>query len=286
MAKTYRKHRHHGLGLGLRQLARKFIGVSRPLAWGLFLLYLLLPWLLPLGPLARALLSGLAVLSAIGAYIWGRRAVQVAREMDILAAGRHGEGKVARLLAGLPRDWVVLNDLALRAGGPIVQIDHVAIAPSGVFVLETKAQKGQIVSAPPEGSWQVKRREGIRTMANPVQQNRAQVQACRYLLDRLAVQVPCRGLVVMTEAMAQTDWPLVKDEDLPAYLSQEAGKAKQVLSPKEVRKLARDLLSYQVRGRAPWQKGPEHWRCFALSVLAPFLLYGLVLAGMFLWNRI
>lgn len=123
-------------------------------------------------------------------------------------------------------------------------------------------------------------------MANPVQQNRAQVQACRYLLDRLAVQVPCRGLVVMTEAMAQTDWPLVKDEDLPAYLSQEAGKAKQVLSPKEVRKLARDLLSYQVRGRAPWQKGPEHWRCFALSVLAPFLLYGLVLAGMFLWNRI
>lgn len=98
--------------------------------------------------MARALLSGLAVLSAIGAYIWGRRAVQVAREMDILAAGRHGEGKVARLLAGLPRDWVVLNDLALRAGGPIVQIDHVAIAPSGVFVLETKAQKGQIVSAP------------------------------------------------------------------------------------------------------------------------------------------
>lgn len=173
MAKTYRKHRYHGLRLGLRQLGRKFLDLTRPLAWGLFLLYLLLPWGLPLGRLGKAFLLGPAILSGIGAYIWGRRALQAAREMDILAAGHRGEEKVARLLAGLPRDWVVLNDLALRAGGPIVQIDHVVIAPAGVFVLETKAQKGQIISAPQQGSWQVKRREGTRAMANPVQQNRA-----------------------------------------------------------------------------------------------------------------
>lgn len=278
MATTYRKHRYYGIKLRLRQLGRALVGLSRPLAWGTSLLYLFLPWFLPLARLEKALLLGIAILSVIGAYIWGRRVIQVTRDMDILAAGHAGEGEVARMLAALPRDWAVLNDLALRVEGPIVQIDHIVISPAGVHVLETKAQKGEIISAPQIGRWQVKRRGQVRDMVNPVQQNRVQVQACTSLLDKLAVKVPCTGLVVMTQALTKTSWTMVKAENLGSYFDKTT-QGKPVLTPREVRKLAKALLSFQVRGRAQWQKGQGHWRAFALNVLTPLLLYALVLVG-------
>lgn len=285
MAKVYRKHRYSGIKLGLRKLGRGLVSFSRFLAPGLFLLYLLLPWLLPLERLERAVLLTVAILSGIGAYIWVRRVPQVAKAMDILAAGHDGEGEVAKALAKLPRDWAVLNDLALRVQGPIVQIDHIVVSPTGVYVLETKTQKGEIISTPEGDQWQVKRRGQVRSIANPILQNRTQVQACTSLLDKLGVHMPCTGLVVMTRTIAQAKGITVPLDNLNAHFNQIASKEKPVLTPRQVRKLAKELLTFQVRGRASWQKEQGHWRVFTMSVLAPLLLYALGLAVFIIKNR-
>lgn len=272
MAKVFRHHRYHGLKYVFRQTKRRLIAWSAPLAFTQAAVCLLLPWLVPLGSTARTVLGASAVISGAGALIWQRRAAQLGKTMEIIAAGHDGEGIVARRLAALPREWGVLNDLALRVDGPIVQIDHLVIAPAGVFVIETKAQKGEIITAG-SGPWQVRRRGHIKPMANPVEQNQAQVRACRRLLKKLGQDLPCHGLVVMTEATAQVNWPLTDIEHLRQYLLTASKASRSSLKPSEIRELARELLQFQVTGRASWDKGSRYLRLYALTVLLPLLLY-------------
>lgn len=54
--------------------------------------------------------------------------------------GRLGERLVTGLLARLPDDYYLVNDIVLRAG----DIDHVLTGPCGVVVIETKRVAGQI----------------------------------------------------------------------------------------------------------------------------------------------
>ncbi|GEM_PF-3460763 len=277
MAKIYHRHRYHGAKLLGRKVLRKLVSVSQPLAFVLAGAYLLLPWLKKMEPLRPGLLV-IAALSIPTAFVWRAQARKLATAMDIMAAGHDGEGAVARLLAKLPREWAVLNNLALRAGGPIVQIDHLVISPSGVlFVLETKAQKGKIIPRA-AGKWQVERRGQIRSIANPVEQNRSQVKACQLLLAKLKSGLACRGLVVMTEATAVADWPIVAAPDLCQYLLTANCGRKQTMSRKETRDLAKGLMTFQVRGKASWQKGYQYFMTFVLTVLLPLLLYVVIAA--------
>jgi Nuclease-related domain len=57
--------------------------------------------------------------------------------------GAVGEQSVAELLAYLPDDYVLLNDLVLP--GHPGNIDHVLIGPCGVVVIETKRWAGTVV---------------------------------------------------------------------------------------------------------------------------------------------
>ena len=64
------------------------------------------------------------------------------RKYRIYNAGWMGEKRVAKLLSSkLSDDYFLINDLYLHSGG---DIDHVVLAPSGVFVLETKNWSGNI----------------------------------------------------------------------------------------------------------------------------------------------
>lgn len=276
MAKIYHWHRYHGVKLLGRKVLRRLVSVSQPLAFILAGAYLLLPWLKQLAPQRPGLLA-IAVLSVPAAFVWRARAKKLATAMDIMAAGHDGEGQVARLLAKLPREWAVLNNLALRAGGPIVQIDHLVISPSAVFVLETKAQKGRIIPCA-TGKWQVERRGQIRSIVNPVQQNQAQVKACQLLLAKLKPGLACRGLVVMTEATAVADWPIIAAPDLCQYLLTANSGRKQTMSRKEIRDLAKGLMSFQVEGKARWQEENQYFLTFALTLLLPLLVFGAIAA--------
>ncbi len=65
------------------------------------------------------------------------------RQYRIYEAGWAGEKEVVKLLESkLSDDYILLNDLFLRGGGG--DIDHIVLAPSGVFVLETKNWSGEI----------------------------------------------------------------------------------------------------------------------------------------------
>jgi len=70
-------------------------------------------------------------------------------EMHPLIAGAIGEAKVSKELQKLPDDYILINDFSKEFRPPIynkrtgdriysVQIDHLLIARSGIFVLETK----------------------------------------------------------------------------------------------------------------------------------------------------
>src|ERR1700742_1116956 len=59
--------------------------------------------------------------------------------------GGQGEGLIAWLLEDLYDEWHIFNGVQLYGKG---DIDHVIVGPGGVFVIETKSQRGIF-----SGSW-------------------------------------------------------------------------------------------------------------------------------------
>lgn len=69
--------------------------------------------------------------------------------------GDDGEGAVARVLRSLPKHWRFLNDFVLeRRENEFMQIDHIAVGPSTVVVIETKKWRGAILGK--GDAWKVK----------------------------------------------------------------------------------------------------------------------------------
>jgi Nuclease-related domain len=89
--------------------------------------------------LPRAGLVGLVV-AALAAWRLRFRPSEQARTWQ---RGAHGERRTARLLDRLTRDgFVVFHDLAVP-GSP-VNVDHLVIGPSGVFVIDSKQWTGSV----------------------------------------------------------------------------------------------------------------------------------------------
>ena len=66
--------------------------------------------------------------------------------------GAAGERRTARLLAPLERQgWVVLHDLAVP--GSRANLDHLAIGPGGVFVIDSKQYRGRLQLDPSGQLW-------------------------------------------------------------------------------------------------------------------------------------
>ncbi len=71
------------------------------------------------------------------------KAARLERSAALWEQGAAGEVEVARALAALPTGWVVLHDLTWP-GRARANIDHVAIGPGGVFVVDAKNWTGSI----------------------------------------------------------------------------------------------------------------------------------------------
>ncbi len=65
-----------------------------------------------------------------------------ARRLRSFLKGAEGEETVARILSFLPANHTVFNDLQFDPGGPA--FDHIVVAPTGIFVIETKNWSGEI----------------------------------------------------------------------------------------------------------------------------------------------
>ncbi len=84
-------------------------------------------------PILGAPAAGAALLA------WGLRPD---RDVQRWLRGAAGEESTARVLAGLPRRFVVLHDR--RVPGTRANIDHLVIGPTGVWVVDSKAYRAPV----------------------------------------------------------------------------------------------------------------------------------------------
>jgi hypothetical protein len=131
------------LGAYRRRRAPELAGWTRTLAWRVPLVAAAgvagqvlaiqagLPW---------AGLLGLAVAALVG---WRLR-FRPSEQARTWRRGAHGERRTARLLDRLTRDgYVVFHDLAVP-GKTSANVDHLAIGPTGVFVIDSKQWTGSV----------------------------------------------------------------------------------------------------------------------------------------------
>ena len=67
--------------------------------------------------------------------------------------GREGELHVHSILAQLPEEYTVLDDVVLKTNSGTTQIDHVVVSRYGVFAIETKNYRGDIYGNDDRQQW-------------------------------------------------------------------------------------------------------------------------------------
>lgn len=136
--------------------------------------------------LGGVLVGAFPLVLAVGYEI---RLREIAVESRNIEGGRRGEQKMADLLAEqLADDHVILNDLELRVAHERSQIDHLVLAPSGIYVIESKFWAGQLSGDIRDAQWTQRKSNGsTRSVKSPVQQVERQR---RIFITLLAAQVP------------------------------------------------------------------------------------------------
>jgi hypothetical protein len=180
-----------------------------------------------IAPRLVLVLGGLAAV-AVG---WGLR-FRPSPEAVAWRRGAAGEQRTARLLGPLEqRGWVVLHDLAVP--GSRANIDHLAIGPGGVFVVDSKQYRGRLQLDGSGRLW-----HGRYPLASTL-------QAVSFEADQAARVLPDPGVVVVPIVAvhgAQVPWgkvvvagvPIVPARRLPSMLRQLPA----VLGPERVVALA------------------------------------------------
>jgi hypothetical protein len=145
------------------------------------------------------------------------------RKYHLFSGGWEGEKQVAKYLNNtLSDDYYLINDLYLREGGG--DIDHVVLAPGGVFVLETKNWSGNITCNGDE--WQ---RKGKRNFnSSPSRQVKRNTQRIKRIIDSSpslrSLGVWVEGVVVLTNRHATVQLnnpavPVLKLPQLSGYIT-------------------------------------------------------------------
>jgi hypothetical protein len=118
------------------------------LIWPLFAVAVATGYLLraalPFPVLGRTAAGGLMLLLAAGLALI---VAMLRPRLDAFLKGAEGEEWVARELMFLPSSYRVFHGVVLRSPAPELQhgdLDHVAVGPTGVFVIETKNWSGRV----------------------------------------------------------------------------------------------------------------------------------------------
>lgn len=108
-------------------------------------------WIVTIGAFAAIMVGVLwhPLVSIVLLLVAASQAWPVYRKLTHFRSGIAGEQDVTRLLAKLPDDYVVVNDVMLP--GQRGNIDHVVLGPCGIVVIETKRYRGSIVCR--QGRW-------------------------------------------------------------------------------------------------------------------------------------
>ncbi len=172
---------------------------------------------------------------------------EIAREIYRIDGGRRGEQKMANLLAEqLADDHVILNDLAFQIAHERCQIDHLVIAPSGIYIVESKFWAGKLSGDANDAQWTQTKSNGTSlSVKSPVQQCERQR---RMFITLLAAKVPedhIYALAVFTHTFANLQISNSKDR---VFLTRDAIRFindrcfdPPVLTPAEVMDLAQKI---------------------------------------------
>jgi hypothetical protein len=97
--------------------------------------------------------------------------------------GAVGEQAVAAKLKELPEaDYHVINNVMLATDRGTTQIDHVVVARTGIFVIETKNYKGWITGSGRADTWTQNIYGRKKAFKNPIHQNYGHIKAIEQLL--------------------------------------------------------------------------------------------------------
>ena len=202
--------------------------------------------------------QGLFVLFIGGALVFlalgheARRKEQL-EELAETEQMRGAKETVARLLDDkLANDHYVLNDLRLKVGREKCWIDHLVVAPSGMFVLNTMNWDGKIVGDTGKQSynWKIRAPDGkIRPARNPVGRAlRERRILCNWLKGTSLIWERVFPVVVLANPNAEiqvtnAERRVLTPEQAVTYINDFCFE-KPVLSNAEVEKLAQGLNAH------------------------------------------
>ena len=174
-------------------------------------------------------------------YKWGNKKLDALdKKRADMRRGAAGEIHVGNILADLPDDFCVINDLTTTFGN----LDHVVVGPTGVFVLDSKNWRGA-VSADGKGELLL---DGQPTDKPLIRQFVSRMLGIK---DRVRALAPgldpyYQALFVFTAGRVEAKWGstgkvhCVRDHQLHEYIvEQDFGKR---LSSDEIQRLAQAFL--------------------------------------------
>lgn len=90
-------------------------------------------------------MPGFLICGIIGSFLY--------KQYRTTKTGLTGEKETVNLLAKLPEDYYVFNDVNIMFDGKNSQIDNIIVSPNGVCIVETKNHKGNIVGKIEDRHW-------------------------------------------------------------------------------------------------------------------------------------
>ncbi len=162
--------------------------------------------------------GGVAIVLAAGYEIHLR---EIENESRNIEGGRRGEQKMAeRLAEQLADDHVILNDLEFRIAHERCQIDHLVIAPSGIYVIESKYWAGTLSGDVGDAQWTQRKSNGsVRHVKSPIQQCERQRRMFIVLLSARIPEDRIHALAVFTHPAVELRIANAKDR---AFLVRDA----------------------------------------------------------------
>lgn len=228
----------------------EFRQITRIIAWSIVLAIVVWGLLTTIrgGSFAGVVVAGVVIMLGAG---YEMRLREIEKEIRNIEGGRRGEQKMAeRLAEQLADDHVILNDLDLRIAHERGQIDHLIIAPSGIYVMESKYWAGILSGEADAATWTQRRTNGLtRRVKSPVQQCERQR---RMFITLLAKRVPddhVYAMAVFTHPSAELH---IANGENRAFLIRDAIRfindrcfEPPVLTPEQVQEIAESVLRQQ-----------------------------------------
>lgn len=182
------------------------------------------------GSMGVLILAVLLLFFAIGHIVKIRQNEVEHRHVTI---GLKGEITVATHLSqALGNDTYILNDINVMHGRFRAQIDHLIISPKGIFVLETKAWRGEITGDAGDRRWRQVKNPGDEpiNVSNPVVQNQRHIETLSGFLHANKVSWPDLFSVIVTTSrhavfkVTGTDVPVLEPAGAADYIAKFEGK--------------------------------------------------------------